>query len=1049
MCVAYIVINACGLPIAAYEITPKRPKVIEEDSLAEEANLEVELEDRDPIEDHEIRQTEIVPFRYRKVPILSIKIRITRNPNLSIKIRLYIPITLGDGRETYIDLDTGAEYNIVSKEFTIKNKLLAIPFLSLTLKGVALDRLRTYIKRPYIGIDRDSRLEGSPVLLLKTFINKFDVILRPVSINSSSELKGSNFRNNVAIIYALIKILEEVYLPDKDTDVPAKNYDRIPPKLEEYRDIFDYKKAGTLPRIKASDYTIELKEGKTLPYGPIYPLYKRSLKNYTAYLVDNIKKGRIRPSKSLAGALILFVLKKDRGLRLYIDYRGLNRVSVKNRYPLSLILEILNRLSGVKYFSKVNVKDAYYRIRLREGNEYKTVFRTYYSYFEYIVILFGLSNTPATFSSYIYIALVGLVNVIYIVYLDNILVFTKDYKSYSIALRYIFERLRKVELYIKPSKCIFYYKEVEFLGFIVDSSGVKIDLEPYPRNLGIVELKSYYNVYVFLGFCNFYYRFIKGYSYISLPLISIIKGSKNRKKPGYVTLNKTESVAFRNLKGAFYSASLLRYFDLEKYIRLEIDTSNYGIGGVLSYPNKEGRYYPIAFYSRKFLGPELNYTTPDYELFAIVYSFYYYRHYLDSSKYPIKVLLDYTNLYIFITSKSLIADRRVTCIFLTPFNFIIKYRPRKTNPIDGLSRIPNSEYVIIGEELTIPIYNRIVDDYPPDLREAEEETALTIYRILEAKDLDGDPRSSVTTEIVRELYNELNILFNLVDALGLLYYRGRLYIPGKEGIYIKLIYLYHDNPTIGHFSRVRTEELLRREYPLGESIGGYMRYIKSYVIYYTAYTLRYRPFGKLESLLILSRPFIELLIDFIIGIVDTILVIIDYFSKYCLFFLVSITIDTSELAELFYHDIELRFSLLNSIVSNRGSVFISRFYSKLYYISYIKLRYSIAFYPYTDSYIERINYTLKYYRLNKKHLCRGGHFWPQMGPKVASSAQFFRTRTFGPRATRSSPAPCNAHRHVLVRSWQCLGAWLPFPCPRAPLLISIDFYPPLGLLLER
>ncbi|CRL26875.1 Pogo transposase / Cenp-B / PDC2, DNA-binding HTH domain [Penicillium camemberti] len=85
----------------------------------------------------------------------------------------------------------------------------------------------------------------------------------------------------------------------------------------------------------------------------------------------------------------------------------------------------------------------------------------------------------------------------------------------------------------------------------------------------------------------------------------------------------------------------------------------------------------------------------------------------------------------------------------------------------------------------------------------------------------------------------------------------------------------------------------------------------------------------------------------------------------------------------------------------------------------------------------------------RPHLCRGGHFWPQRGPKVASSAQFFRTRTFGPRATRSSPAPCNAHRHVLVRSWRCLGAWLPLPCPRAPLLLSIDFYPPPGLLLER
>ena len=191
--------------------------------------------------------------------------------------------------------------------------------------------------------------------------------------------------------------------------------------------------------------------------------------------MDNIKKGRIRPLKSPAGAPILFVPKKDGGLRLCVDYRGLNRVSVKNRYPLPLISEILDRLSGAKYFSKVDVKDAYYRIRLREGDEWKTAFRTRYSHFEYIVMPFGLSNTPATFQSYIHTALAGLVDVICVAYLDNILVFTKDRESHSTALRQIFERLQKAELYVKPSKCTFYQKEVEFLGFIVDGSGVKMD----------------------------------------------------------------------------------------------------------------------------------------------------------------------------------------------------------------------------------------------------------------------------------------------------------------------------------------------------------------------------------------------------------------------------------------------------------------------------------------------------------------------------------------------------------------------------------------------
>ena len=159
-------------------------------------------------------------------------------------------------------------------------------------------------------------------------------------------------------------MLEEVQLPDKYIGESKLDRDRIPPELEEYLDIFDHEKAGTLPRTKTSDHVIELEEGKTLPYGPIYPLSRIELKELQAYLVDNIKKGRIRLLKSLAGALILFILKKDGGLRLYVDYRGLNRVSIKNRYLLPLISEIFNRLLGVKYFSKVDIKDTYYRIRL-------------------------------------------------------------------------------------------------------------------------------------------------------------------------------------------------------------------------------------------------------------------------------------------------------------------------------------------------------------------------------------------------------------------------------------------------------------------------------------------------------------------------------------------------------------------------------------------------------------------------------------------------------------------------------------------------------------
>ncbi|OQE16552.1 hypothetical protein PENFLA_c027G03970 [Penicillium flavigenum] len=1006
-------------------------------------------------------------------------------PLIGTAVRLHVPITLWNGSETHADLDTGAECDVVSKEFAYKNGLLAAPFSSPSIKGVAPDRLRTHgvfwvlftirdsrgiektAKRACIGIDRDSRLEGSPILLSRTFINEFDVILRPSvdkwwfgvkSFELQNPHKFAKQSRNAAVIYALIKMPEEVWLPDENIGASKLDRDRIPPELEAYLDVFDHEKSGTLPRTKVSDHAIELEEGKAPPFGPIYPLSRTELRELWAYLVDNIKKGRIRPSKSPAGAPILFVPKKDGGLRLCVDYRGLNRVSVKNRYPLPLISEILDRLSGAKCFSKVDVKDAYYRIRLREGDEWKTAFRTRYGHFEYIVMPFGLSNAPATFQSYIHIALAGLVDVICVAYLDDILVFTKDRESHTTALRQIFERLRRAELYVKPSKCTFYQKEVEFLGFIVDGSGVKMDRSRIRVIQEWEEPKSYHDVQVFLGFCNFYRRFIQGYSHISLPLTSMMKGSKNGKKPGQVKLNDTESAAFRRLKQAFQSASLLYHFDPEKHIRLETDASNQGMGGVLSQPDDKGRWHPVAFWSRKFSGPELNYATPDQELFAIVHSFQHWRHYLDGSKYPIEVLSDHANLRTFMTQQKLNGRQARWCMFLTPFDFIIKHRLGKTNPADGLSRIPNSERAIVGEELTTPIHERIVGDQPPDLKEAEEGTALNIQRILEAKDLDadheydsdehnsefqpgfgqrtpqGNPGSSAPIETIvkrartdadnwsewRELCDELDIPFDFtdtesaviqsistdtidildqvgklqlddpetnrrkgdvsfskpgskgwsVDASGLLRYRGRLYVPKKQGLRIKLMQMHHDDPTAGHFGRARTEELLRRKYHWVNLQADVQKHVKSCAICQTAQTPRHRPFGKLESLPIPPRPFAELSMDFITGlpqsiwkgkIVDAILVIVDRFSKWCLFSPVSTTMDASELAELFYHNVELRFGPPNGIVSDRGSVFTSRFWSKLCYMSQVKLRYSTAFHPQTDGQTERMNQTLEHY----------------------------------------------------------------------------------------
>ncbi len=173
-----------------------------------------------------------------------------------------------------------------------------------------------------------------------------------------------------------------------------------------------------------------MESGAKAFYGSIYYFSATKLRVLREYLTENEVKGWIRKSKFFIEAPILFVSKKDESLRLYVDYRALNKVTVKNRYFLFLIDEMIDRLSGAIVYIKLDFRDIYYRIRIRRGDEWKTTFRTCYSHFEYLVMFFGFINTPAIFQIYINKALDGLLDVIYIIYMDDICIFSKIKEKY-------------------------------------------------------------------------------------------------------------------------------------------------------------------------------------------------------------------------------------------------------------------------------------------------------------------------------------------------------------------------------------------------------------------------------------------------------------------------------------------------------------------------------------------------------------------------------------------------------------------------------------------
>jgi RNase H-like domain found in reverse transcriptase/Reverse transcriptase (RNA-dependent DNA polymerase)/Integrase zinc binding domain/Chromo (CHRromatin Organisation MOdifier) domain/Integrase core domain len=564
---------------------------------------------------------------------------------------------------------------------------------------------RTY-RRPFLAVDKGP--EDAPLLLGERTLGEIGVhislrareaggnqwqfhlandddIQRLVKVESAKAFRKRLMKGPK--VYGLIEVNSLLSYRGKD------NATRLPEALKGYADVFSPQNAEKLAANREGiDLAIEIQEGQEPPYGPLYPLSQAELEVLRRYLQENLDKGFIRPSKSPAGSPILFVPKKDGTLRLCVDYRGLNKVTVKNRYPLPLMGEILDRVNGATVFSKIDLKDAYYRIRIQPGDEWKTAFRTRYGHYEYLVMPFGLTNAPAAFQAYINQALRGLVDDFCIVYLDDILIFSKTEEEHAEHLRLVCDRLRAAELYAKPSKCQFYQQEMEFLGFIVNKQGVRMDPE---RVRTISEWKehppgSYRDVQVFLGFCNFYRRFIQGYSRITRPLTSLMKGSKDGRKTGEFDKEwgSAQQGAFLRLLSAFETAPLLHHFDPELPIRLETDASKYALSGILS-QLFEGRWHPIAFYSRQFKGPELNYGTPDQEMLAIVEAFKHWRHYLEGSKHPVEVLTDHHNLQAFMKQPKLNGRQARWCYYLTPHDFIIRWQSGSTNPADAPSRRPD------------------------------------------------------------------------------------------------------------------------------------------------------------------------------------------------------------------------------------------------------------------------------------------------------------------------------------------------------------------------
>ncbi|KAJ1043924.1 hypothetical protein NDA10_006755 [Ustilago hordei] len=386
----------------------------------------------------------------------------------------------------------------------------------------------------------------------------------------------------------------------------------IPKPYQHLRDVFDEVEADKLPHHVEHDLHLELIEGGKPPQGPLYLKGPKEMSELRRYLDENLEKGFIRPSKSPARSPVLFVPKKDGGLRLCVDYRGLNEITVKNRAPLPLIEEQLFLLRKARIYTKLDLRAAYNLIRIAKGDEWKTAFGTQLGLYEYLVMPFGLANAPAHFQSFINDIFRDIIGVYVVVYLDDFLIFSDTEEVHVKHVTEVLTRLRSNRLFAKLSKCEFHTKTVEFLGYIIKPTGIEMDPEKVALSRS-GQCQSQSMTSKVPGFCQLLQKVHSHFARIAKPLTSLVKPIERFKK---FELPEEAQQAFHKLIQAFTSAGVLQHFNYHLPTRLETDASDFAIAGVLKQEH-EGRWHPVAFYSRKMSSAEKNYEIHDKELLAV------------------------------------------------------------------------------------------------------------------------------------------------------------------------------------------------------------------------------------------------------------------------------------------------------------------------------------------------------------------------------------------------------------------------------------------------
>ncbi|EPS59216.1 hypothetical protein M569_15593 [Genlisea aurea] len=757
------------------------------------------------------------------------------------------------------------------------------------------------------------------------------------------------YRKQQPVILCFVQKEGEIEEPKPNPDLTEEEQAQLKDLLEEFKDIFGDKLQVTAPVRHDMPEVIPIQPGARIPNRPLYRYSPVEQKEIERQVQQMLQQGIIEPSTSPYGAPVLLVKKPDNTWRFCIDYRGLNQVTVKNGHPLPRIDDLLDKIQSAKYFTSMDLLQGFYQLPLRESDRPKTAFKTTFGHYQFRVCSMGLSNSPSVFQRVMNQVFSRLINKSVLIYIDDILIFSKTKEEHLRHIREVFETIRREHLSVKRSKCYFFKQELKFLGHIISKDGIKPDTEKVEAVKNWTTPKNQGDVRSFLGLTTYFKRFMKGYAKIAAPLMEL---TKDVYKKNFQWTSECQE-AFDTLKQLLTDAPLLKVPDFNKPFTLITDASQVGLGGVLLQDDQ-----PCAYESKKFSPAETHYTTTERELLGTVHCYQKWSVYLRHNPENVIETDHMPNIYFL--SKPQLSSREIRWMeLLSTFPGKWRYKPGKGNIADPLSRMPTF--------YQLSYLNQIPDQYKSLYPNPIRVTSHTPTQMLLAISLT---KLNSTTDLskIKEAYTkDANFEKDLYTEKDGLYFtkNKQIVIPDNPELKDYILSQTHDSLFAGHMGRDKTLREVQKTFYWPHMQQDVQNYINQCHICQTCKPSQIGNQGLLQLPEIAMEPWRNISVDLITGLPmttsghDSILTVVDRCTKMVILAKTTEKLDAQGFTQLMQDHVFSKHGVPVDVIHDRDPRFTGKFFKLVSSCLGLHQSNTSAYHPQSDGQTERMNRTVE------------------------------------------------------------------------------------------